>query len=159
MPVSASGTGLEPLQNPYSGEGCFFCGAENPIGLRLKFCFDPGPPAELVCRWRARAAYRGLGKVLHGGIQSGLFDEIMGWTAHRLLGKAAVTTSLQISFTKPVTVEQDIEVRCRLAGQEGPVVHLAAELRDARGRVCASATGAYHQMSDERFRDLMGESD
>lgn len=159
MTASADQPALVPLQNPYSGEGCFFCGTDNPIGLQLKFCLDPGPPAELVCRWLARPAYRGLGKVLHGGIQSGMFDEIMGWTAHRLLGQAAVTTSLQISFHKPVTVEQELEVRCRLAGQEGPVVHLAAELRDASGRVCAAATGTYHQMSYERFRALMGESD
>jgi hypothetical protein len=32
-----------------------------------------------------------LGRILHGGIQSGLFDEIMGWTAMHVTKQVGVT--------------------------------------------------------------------
>ena len=94
---------MKPIENPYSAEGgCFFCGPKNPIGLKLRFFETEGEPKELVCRWTPSAHYRGLGKVLHGGIQSGLFDEIMGWPTFYLMAGSAVPSDLHIAFQRPV---------------------------------------------------------
>jgi uncharacterized protein (TIGR00369 family) len=147
---------VKPLQNPYPGGGCFFCGPKNPIGLKLDFFITDGEPQELVCRWQPGQHYRGLGDVLHGGIQCGLFDEIMGWTTHFLIGPSAVTGELKANFLKPVRLGQEIEVRCRIAEIKGREVWLEAEIKNSDGQVCTKARGSYVQISEERFNAIMG---
>ncbi len=150
---------MKPLRNPYSGSGCFFCGPANPIGLKLTFFETGSEPRELVCRWQADELFRGLGRVLHGGIQSGLFDEIMGWTTHHLMGVSAVTGELHVKFLRPVKIGQEIEVRCRAGEVKGREVWLEAELRDETGQVCTTARGSYILIPEERFRQIMGSPD
>jgi uncharacterized protein (TIGR00369 family) len=149
---------LRALHNPYAGGGCFFCGRANPIGLHLTFYETDGDPPELLCRWTPTEAYRGLGRVLHGGIQCGLFDEIMGWAAHHFTGRSAVTGGLQVAFRRPVRLGREVTLRCRVVERRGREVHLAAELTDPEGRVCSRATGHYVQVPEERFREITGES-
>ena len=149
----------ERLSNPYSGQGCFFCGRENPIGLKLEFQRLPGDPPQLRCRWTPGELYRGLGSVLHGGIQCGIFDEIMGWTTHHLLGSSAVTGSLQIKFHRPVPVGSPLEVLCSISGQKGRQVELSASLTGEDGQVCTSATGTYVLVAEDKFREIMGPSE
>ena len=134
---------MKEIPNPYRPRTCFFCGADNPIGLKLTFHETEAEPKELICRLNPSSLYAGYGRILHGGIQSGLFDEIMGWSARQLTGQLGVTGSLQIEFLKPLYVEQEIEVRCRSTSQEGSMVKLSAEITDQEGTVCTRATGAY----------------
>lgn len=145
---------MKEISNPY-GDGCFFCGSLNPVGLRLTFQETEGHPNELVCRWVPSATFKGLGQILHGGIQSGLFDEIMGWSALHMTGRQGVTVSLQVNFLRPVFVEQEIEVRCRVDRMEGDKVHLIAEIVNEEGEVCTRGTGAYLLMDPDRFRNLV----
>ncbi len=147
---------MKLLQNPYLGGGCFFCGPENPIGLKLSFFETDGEPKELVCRWQADKLYRGLGSVLHGGIQCGLFDEIMGWTTHHLMGHSAVTGQLKTNFLQPVRLGQEIEVRCHIAEVKGREVWLEAEIKDSGGQVCTKARGSYILIPEDRFAKIMG---
>lgn len=149
---------MKLIENPYSGGGCFFCGPANPIGLKLRFYETDDEPKELVCRWQPDKLYRGLGSVLHGGIQCGLFDEIMGWTTHYLMGESAVTGELHTKFLKPVRLTQEIEVRCHIDEIKGREVWLEAEIKDSAGQVCTKARGSYILISQERFEAIMGDS-
>ena len=148
---------MKPIPNPYRDSGCFFCGNNNPAGLRLTFHETESEPKELVCRWIPSDIYTGFGKILHGGIQSGLFDEIMGWTALHLTDKVGVTSSLEVQFLKPVFVEQEIEVRCRIDSVDGPRIHLTAEIKTHDNVVRSSAKGVYVLMERDRFAGLVGE--
>jgi acyl-coenzyme A thioesterase PaaI-like protein len=147
---------MKEIPNPYRPGTCFFCGADNPIGLKLKFHETEAEPKELICRLNPSSLYAGYGRILHGGIQSGLFDEIMGWSTLQLTGHLAVTSSLQVEFLKPLYVEQEIEVRCRFTSQEGPKVNFSAEITDQEGATCTRATGAYMIVKAERFDSLVG---
>lgn len=146
---------MKLIPNPYDRDDCFFCGASNPVGLRLSFYETETDPHELVCKWSPPPVYRGLGKILHGGIQSGLFDEIMGWTTTHLFKQGGVTLGLNIRFLKPLFVEQDIEVRCRVESQEGDKVNMVAEITNENGVLCSQATGTYLIMNPERFKTLI----
>ncbi len=148
---------MREIPNSYVPRTCFFCGADNPIGLKLVFHETEAEPRELVCRLNPSALYAGYGKILHGGIQSGLFDEIMGWSALQLTGQLGVTSSLQIEFLKPLYVEQEIEVRCRSTSQEGPKINFSAEITDRDGAICARATGTYVVVNTEHFKRLVGQ--
>ena len=147
---------MKEIPNPYQPGTCFFCGADNPIGLKLKFHDTEAEPKELICRVNPSSLYAGYGRILHGGIQSGLFDEIMGWTSFQLTGRLGVTSSLQIDFLKPLYVEQEIEVRCRFTTQEGSKLNFSAEITDPEGTICTKATGSYMIVEAERFNRMIG---
>jgi len=148
---------MKEIPNPYVPRTCFFCGADNPIGLKLAFYETETEPKELVCRLNPSSLYAGYGKILHGGIQSGLFDEIMGWSTFQLTGQLGVTGSLQIEFLKPLYVDQKIEVRCSSVSQEGPKVNLSAKITDQEGVICTRATGTYVIVDAEHFKRLVGQ--
>jgi uncharacterized protein (TIGR00369 family) len=148
---------MKTLPNPYSADGCFFCGPSNPQGLKLTFQETETEPNEVVCQWHPPAIYRGFGKVLHGGIQSGLFDEIMGWTTLHLTQAVAVTASLNVTFLKPLYVEQPIQVRCRIQSRDGAKINLEAEITNSQGDVCTKATGTYVILKQERFTMTVGD--
>ena len=146
---------MKPIPNPYGAGQCFFCGDLNPIGLKLTFQETQTEPREVVSRWKASPMFAGLGRILHGGIQSGLFDEIMGWATHHLAQQSGVTTALNVQFFRPVYVDQEIEVRCRIESQEGSKIHLVAEIRNESGNVCTRATGTYLLMDQSKFDRLI----
>ncbi len=148
---------MRQLASVYGAGECFFCGPNNPIGLKLTFYETETEPKELVCRWTPTRVFKGLGKVLHGGIQSGLFDEIMGWTALHRTNEIGVTSNIEIRFLKPLFVEQEIEVRCRVDSRDGAKINLAAEIKNSAGDVCTKATGTYVLMSREKFEKLVDE--
>lgn len=148
---------MKTVPNAYRAEGCFFCGPTNAQGLKLTFQETETEPNELVCQWVPPSMYKGFGKILHGGIQSGLFDEIMGWTTLHLTKQVAVTAKLNVSFLKPLYVEQPIEVRCRIHSQEGAKVNLQAEIKDSRGEICTKATGTYVILERARFDVAVGD--
>lgn len=148
---------MREITNKYSESNCFFCGTKNGLGLKLKFYESESPPNELVCLWHPPAIYTGFGKILHGGIQSGLFDEIMGWTTMHFQKRLGVTSSLNIRFLKPLYVDQQIQVRCRITSCSDKRVTLAAEISDAKNQVCSTATGTYTLIEESYFESLIGE--
>jgi len=142
------------IPNPYPDQRCFYCGGANPAGLKLHFywdeatekvftAFDPFP-------WMA-----GQGKILHGGFQMGLLDEIMAWTSYYCTKEMAVTSDINVKFLKPVYIDEKITAGCGMAFREGPRVHLRAELRNAKGEVCTTAAGIFHILSEERYQIIV----
>jgi len=141
------------IPNIYPDQTCFFCGSKNPVGLKLRFYSDD-ETGEVVAEFTAPRAFVGLGRILHGGIQSGLFDEIMGWTAHHLTGEMGVTSDLEITFVSPVYVGRKLDISCRLVSRQGSDIHLAAKI-EVSGKVCSEAVGTYHLVSEDRFQRII----
>ena len=83
----------EKILNPYPDNDCFFCGSENEAGLKLKFHFD-SVKTEVYTEYSPAQHFVGQGNILHGGIQMGLLDEIMGWTSYVITQQMAVTADL-----------------------------------------------------------------
>lgn len=146
---------MEQLQQALSSRGCFLCDPDNPVGPGLEFYPSEENPGEVVCRWTPGSQYQGQGNILHGALQAGIMDEIMGWVAHRT-GKPGVTSSLEVRFLKPIRVGEELEARGREVSREGPKIHLEAELRNPEGLICARAQAVYHVLDQERFDQLVG---
>jgi uncharacterized protein (TIGR00369 family) len=142
------------IPNPYPEQECFFCGERNPVGLKLRFYLNE-ETGEVTTEYVASRHFMGLGNILHGGIQSGLFDEIMGWTAHTLTGQMGVTAELNIQFLKPVYLGKKLMVSCRIISQQDSKVHLGATIATAEGTVCTRATGTYYLLPQEKFDRLI----
>ncbi|OPY70353.1 MAG: Thioesterase superfamily protein [Syntrophorhabdaceae bacterium PtaU1.Bin034] len=141
------------IPNFYPDQNCFFCGRENAAGLGLEFFFDD-ETQEMSTEYVASAPFTGLGNILHGGIQSGLFDEIMGWTAHYLTGEMGVTSELNVRFLKPAYLGTRLVVSCRLAGRDRARIRLEAKIETSDGILCSEASGIYYLLPEERFGEL-----
>jgi hypothetical protein len=85
------------IPNLFPDQDCFFCGVNNPVGLRLQFFLDE-ETKEVSTEYVGIRNFMGLGNVLHGGIQSGIIDEMMGWTTHFLTKQMGVAIKLSLHF-------------------------------------------------------------
>lgn len=86
---------------------CFGCGADNPIGLQMKFFTDEQRVYSFVT---VPPNMAGWDQTVHGGVLSTILDEIMGWSVIYLLKKIGVTKSMSVEFLKPVHVEKQLTV-------------------------------------------------
>ena len=71
------------IQNPFPDNNCFYCGSDNNLGLKLEFFWDEDKQ-ETYTEYLPSQYFTGQGNILHGAIQMGLLDEIMGLTSHGL---------------------------------------------------------------------------
>ena len=145
----------EEIQNPYPNNNCFFCGSENTKGLNLKFYWDK-ETKESSTEYLPAQHFVGQGDILHGAIQMGLLDEIMGWTSYIFTKEMAVTTELDIKFLRPTYIcGEKISVTCRVITMEGPRVNMIANLSNSHGEECTAATGTFHILPPNKYDDLI----
>lgn len=133
---------LETLVEEIRAEypGCFACGSDNPVGLHLDPAEMEGEVA--VARYRPSRHHGGAGDTLHGGIAATLLDEIMVWAgilSHRVL---TVTGTMELRYRRPVSVDDDIQVRGWVEERRGRRLRCAAELRTGDD-VAVTASGLY----------------
>ncbi len=119
--------------------GCFACGQDNPIGLRLRFTaegdgvraeFTPGPQ------------YQGYEGVLHGGIVTAALDDAMANLFH-LRGRESITARLEIRFRREAPVGQRLVVTARLTGERRRLFTAEAVLTLPDGTRLAEAKGTF----------------
>ena len=145
----------EEIQNPYPNDNCFFCGSENTKGLKLKFYWDK-EKEETHTEYLPAQHFVGQGHILHGAIQMGLLDEIMGWTSYVFTKEMAVTSNLNINFLYPTYINgKKLNVTCRVTSKEGPKINMEATLTNSEGKVCSTATGTYHLLAPDKYKDLI----
>lgn len=143
------------IANPYPGGKCFFCGEDNAQGLNLKFYHDD-ELGETTTEYQPEARFVGQGDILHGAIQMGLLDEIMGWASFVHSGELAVTTKMDFRFLRPLHVSCGaVRVVCRVVERAGPEVRMRAELVNAESAVCTTAAGTYRVVTPERYATLV----
>jgi acyl-coenzyme A thioesterase PaaI-like protein len=143
------------IPNPFANNDCFFCGRDNQLGLKLKFYWDE-EGKETSTEYMPQRHFSGQGSILHGAIQMGLLDEIMGWTSFLHTQEKAVTSNLKVKFLKPVYINgKTLKVTCRLTAKEGPKVHMEATLANSEGIPCTTATGTYHVLPAVKYEALI----
>ncbi|MBM9518922.1 PaaI family thioesterase [Desulforhopalus vacuolatus] len=145
----------EEIQNPYPDNDCFFCGRSNNEGLKLKFYWDK-EKEEVYTEYLPAQHFVGQGDILHGAIQMGLLDEIMGWTSYVFTQEMAVTSHLNIDFLHPAYIDGNkLNVTCRITSKKGPKIYMQAILTNSQGTVCTKATGTYHLLHSDKYKDLI----
>lgn len=146
------------IQNPYPDKKCFFCGSDNDHGLKLKFFWDQ-KKEETSTEYLPAKHFVGQGDILHGAIQMGLLDEIMGWTCVVFTGEMAVTSDISINFLRPIYIfGEKIQARCQAISQNGATVHLQAKLFNSKGDICTKASATFHIISSEKYEKIISAS-
>jgi len=112
------------------------CGACRRLGHCRQGLESETLGADGVVSFRLRCARENEGgsNVAHGGWTAGVMDELVGHVAV-LCGQLAVTGQLNVTFVKPVPVEQPLTARARRVRQEGSRWFVRAVL-------CLEASGA-----------------
>jgi len=118
---------------------CFACGAQNPIGLRLRFAedgngiraeFTPGPE------------YQGYAGVVHGGIVTAALDDAMANLFH-LRGRETVTARIEVRFRREAPVGRRLVVTAWMTGERGKTFSAEAALALPDGTRLADARGTF----------------
>lgn len=133
---------LRRLHHP----NCFVCGERRSGGLNMTFAL--GPDGDLLGTFDCNRRFEGYPGRVHGGIITGLFDEIM---ANYLLarGRIVITVNLEARFRHPVLVDVPAELSASLSRATGDVYYMKSRLVQS-GRVCTTAQGCFL----ERHNDL-----
>ena len=119
---------------------CFACGADNPIGLKMKVDFFPDGAKTTVI---PKKEYQGWSNVIHGGIIATLLDEIMAHAVFNHVGDA-VTTSFSMTLRHKLEVGHKVEVIGRIKERKRRAVLAEAEIRSAdNGTVIARAESKF----------------
>ncbi len=124
---------------------CFACGTRNPLGLHLSF-FHEGE--RLCTRVSPKPHWQGWDGVMHGGIQSTIFDDLMSNHLFRIERVWAVTVELTARFRKPVPLDRDLLFSCEVVSNSGRLWELSGEcvIADDATGVLSSAGGRFMQV-------------
>ena len=126
-----------------NGNGCFACGQENPIGLRLRFKAD----GDTVCaEFTPGAHYQGYDGVVHGGIVAAALDDAMAHLFH-MMGRELLTARLEIRFRRETPVGQRLVVSAWLTGKRAKLFTAEAALSLVDGTRLAEAKGTFFRGS------------
>ena len=142
---------MKKIVNPYAQSGrdsyqCFGCSPQNPIGLQLEFWQDG--VGGVIAKWMPRKSLEGFVNILHGGIQATLLDEIASWAVQTQCRTVGVTSSLEISYRRPVLISDgEISLRATIREAGSRMAIVDTELLGNDGKLCASAVVKYFLFS------------
>ena len=131
-------TDLDPIQRHPKAAGpgvairmhnptCFGCGDQSPRGLHLSVRAADDPQEQFTVQTEMEVApwMEGGPGVIHGGILSTAFDEVMG-TAPLLVGPSAVTVHLEVDFIAPIPLGSTLYLRAEILGRQRRKIYVAA---------------------------------
>lgn len=102
------------IQESNHAKDCFGC--SNPLGLCIVIDYGNDETLDVTGSFYISDHFQGGPGVIHGGLLSLAFDEVMG-AATRLVVDHSVTGTLEITYHKPVLIRQRIIIKAHIEGQ------------------------------------------
>ncbi|PPK64915.1 hotdog fold domain-containing protein [Actinokineospora auranticolor] len=128
---------------------CFGCSPHNPHGLRL--AFHPRPDG-LLARFTLDRGFESYPGVVHGGLVGVICDETIGNLIVLERHKPAFTVSMRTRFVTPLLVGREYRCVATLRADGEELFHGSAEVLDADGGVCATASAVYQPFALDQVR-------
>ena len=120
---------MRKINNPFvhlDGYNCFGCSPDNPFGLHMTFQEEE---EEIISIWDPKPYFQGYHKVLHGGIQAALMDEIASWTVYAKVKTSGVTSKADIRYRKVVNIENGpLTIKARVIGIRRNLADISVKL-------------------------------
>ncbi len=115
---------------------CFGCGANNPVGLKLKFTKD----GEILrTEYKPDKMLQGWPGLLHGGIVATLLDEVMSNVAYAT-GKTCLTAEMVLRQRKPVKIDETLIITAWITRSRSKIIDTAGKICLKDGTVVAEST-------------------
>ena len=134
----------EPKQYP----NCFGCGADNPIGLRLKYRREGDA---VVTEFTPGDEHEGWPNIVHGGIITTLLYEVMENFAYQN-GTIAMMRSMHTSFRRPAKIGERITATARLEESADREMSVTATL--TQDKLIAEGRAKLITLTQERIASL-----
>ena len=122
---------LLPINLRTESSGCFVCGPNNPIGLKVVFHIEDG---KCIGEFVPKKEHAGFRNITHGGILFSLLDDVMAnflW----LQGEQCFTARADIRYRDQLEVGQLVRLiswcekrKGRLAQMRGEIVRLSDQV-------------------------------
>ncbi len=129
---------------------CFGCGAQNRIGMRLRFFVDAEGTTVAPLRFARR--FQGPHGFVHGGVIAAVLDEAMSKAIHASEHGAnimALTRQMETEYLRPTPLGTALMLRGRQDRVEGRKHFCSATLSDGEGRVLAKGKALFIAIARE----------
>ncbi|MDR2884641.1 MAG: PaaI family thioesterase [Deferribacteraceae bacterium] len=132
----------EKLYLPHSTR-CFICGESNDVGLKCRFFTNETGHVYLTPT--VQPHYCGFMSVVHGGIQTAMLDEAMGWCGFTQGESEELyfTREINVKFKRNVPPSVPIFIETSLTDIKRGFAYTEGSIRDESGTVMTTATGIF----------------
>ncbi len=134
---------------------CFFCGPATG-GLALELQHAAGA---VFCEFTADQKYQGYDGVMHGGIVSGILDEVMWWALFMETRLITATSKIEVEFRRPIICGEAYRAKGQALRSAHGTYIVSGLIEDAPGRACAKARGFYRKTKGFTIEDITGHLD
>ena len=124
-----------------SYDKCFFCGPATG-GLALGLEYRDG---SAFVEFTAHEKFQGYDGMLHGGIVTGILDEVMWWTLFMETKVIAATWKIEVEFRRPVLSGRTYRATAELLRSDHGNYHLSGLIEDVEKKVAARSTGIFRK--------------
>ncbi|RLB04371.1 MAG: hypothetical protein DRG83_04915 [Deltaproteobacteria bacterium] len=133
---------------------CFICGDRkvNPFSMSIRFYWDGEKIDTVIC---PHDYYMGFDKIVHGGVQTALMDEAMGWAITMEIGTFVLTRKLSVEFLCPMITNKEYRLIARATKHTKRISYAEGRIIDkSTDKVVAEAEGTFFRMKDEQARQV-----
>ena len=136
------------MQQLPGSRGCYVCGRENPVSLRMTFFLEDS--GEVTSEIVVSEDYAGYPGIVHGGNVAAMLDEAAGRAATTdNPNRFAVTSRLAVRYRQPVPTNQLLKVTGRFIKKRGKVSQVYSEIRNEAGELLAEADGVFVDIAED----------
>lgn len=126
---------------------CFGCSPNNVHGLRMEF-WDNGD--SILSFWKPKNYLEGYLRVVHGGIQATMHDEIASWVVYTKCKVSGVTSNLDVKYKKPLVIgDEDVIVKGELYDHNRRFATIKTSISNSEGVIYSIAEVKYFLFSKE----------
>jgi acyl-coenzyme A thioesterase PaaI-like protein len=126
---------------PKTGNFCFGCGADNPLGLKLSFEGDPNSGC-VSADFQPQPFMAGGIDTMHGGFIALLLDEVSSKVL-TVLGKQGVTRNIDVSYEKTIALSRPLKLEANLVQEEGRKHVIDARILNLEGDILAKSKALF----------------
>ncbi len=136
---------------------CIVCGNKkhNPSALGIQFTWDGDRIDTKVRLDEYTNGYKGI---VHGGIQSAVLDEALGWAVTMVVGNMTVTAELKVKFIKPLKSPGTYRVIAEIVKDYGYFSTARGHIQDDDGKIFARASGKFHHIKEGHLNRMLEET-
>ena len=139
---------MKVIKKQKNSKNCIICGLNNELGVKASFYdLEDGSIGAL---FTFKLEHQSYPERVHGGMSSALLDELMGrviWVSEPTT--YAVTTSMQVSFRKPVPYNTPLKARAEITFNSLRGYSAKGEIYTLGGELLCSATAKYVKLPEK----------
>jgi uncharacterized protein (TIGR00369 family) len=130
---------------------CFFCGPATG-GLALELQYANG---SVFCEFTAHEKFQGYDGVIHGGIVTGILDEVMWWTLFMETRMITATWKIEVEFRRPISCGKTYRASGQFLRSARKTYCLAGLIEDTSGHLCTQAKGFFLKTKGFTSEDII----